>query len=921
MGGGGGGGTTNNGTGTPAAGLASSGAAGGGIVMLRAGSMTGSATFNANGSSGNNSVINDGSGGGGAGGVVLISAGSGMGGVTINVKGGTGGSNLLTGGSTVTPHGPGGGGGGGYAITSAAAASCSTAAGVNGVTYNNGVPFGAYGSSSGSAGSCTTSASLASSIPGAALGAGPCASALNHYAISHSGTGITCEAEPVIFTAHNNSHARIDAGGKTISISTSTSTGTWMASDGTCSTICYDAAGTAKASCGNTPTYTPVGTSTGLASYLFATGESGIRLCLKQNSPGSLNINVSDGTASEATGTASAEAAPGADPNLVFSNTGIRIYADGNVDTIASQIAGVRNDDATNYPGTPQVLTVRALKSGETTPARCVPLLKSVKQTLQFAYRCESNPSTCSGSLAKGLEVNGTAVTGVNAGTTPAPADGLSVTFDANGYGSINLKYFDVGNISLWAQATSLEDSTTGSTFAVVTGNSNTFAVKPYDFGVIACTGASPCTTVNASPTDGSGSLFAKAGATFKATVTARALGGSTVYSFGRCDSAGGTSCTAASESVNLSSALVAPFGGAAGTLGGTTSANASNFVASSGAYTFTDLKWDEVGVITLKASNANYLSNGLGACTTQTAGERCQGTFGSSGNVGRFYPAQFAISAATLTNACTASTAFTYFGEDGFTTAFTLKAQNLSGSTTANYSGAFAKLGLTTYANYGFTAATLPAGASLSSSATTPSGSWTKGVASVTAKHQISRPTAITGETAITVSAAPFDGEVPAAATASALGSATLRYGRLQLLNAYGSELLALPVSLRAQYWNASAWVTNADDSCTTVTAPTSGAGLTFYAEVAAGAQGNHLSSTETAASVNASGKLASGGAGLKFSRPGSGNSGYVDISIPLAARPWLQFPWGGGGNVDPSGRATFGIYKSRLIYSRENY
>ncbi len=157
------------------------------------------------------------------------------------------------------------------------------------------------------------------------------------------------------------------------------------------------------------------------------------------------------------------------------------------------------------------------------------------------------------------------------------------------------------------------------------------------------------------------------------------------------------------------------------------------------------------------------------------------------------------------------------------------------------------------------------------------------------------------------------------------ALGSTTLRYGRLQLLNAYGSELLNLPLTLRAQYWNGSAWVTNTDDSCTAITAPTSGSGLTFYPEVAAGAPGNHLSAAETTATVNVTGRLASGDAGLRFSRPGAGNSGYVDISIPLAVRPWLQFPWGISAvnptGLNPTGRATFGIYRSRLIYSRENY
>ena len=61
LGGGGGPGATNNATGSPAAGFASSGAAGGVLVMIRAGSITGSAN-DTSGANANNTVANDGSG-------------------------------------------------------------------------------------------------------------------------------------------------------------------------------------------------------------------------------------------------------------------------------------------------------------------------------------------------------------------------------------------------------------------------------------------------------------------------------------------------------------------------------------------------------------------------------------------------------------------------------------------------------------------------------------------------------------------------------------------------------------------------------------------------------------------------------------------------------------------------------------------
>src|SRR6185369_10925183 len=45
-----------------------------------------------------------------------------------------------------------------------------------------------------------------------------------------------------------------------------------------------------------------------------------------------------------------------------------------------------------------------------------------------------------------------------------------------------------------------------------------------------------------------------------------------------------------------------------------------------------------------------------------------------------------------------------------------------------------------------------------------------------------------------------------------------SFRYGMLKLASAYGSEMNNLPVALEAQYWNGSAFVTNAADQCTTL-------------------------------------------------------------------------------------------------------
>jgi hypothetical protein len=306
--------------------------------------------------------------------------------------------------------------------------------------------------------------------------------------------------------------------------------------------------------------------------------------------------------------------------------------------------------------------------------------------------------------------------------------------------------------------------------------------------------------------------------------------------------------------------------------------------------------------------------------------------------SLGRFFPDHFAISSPALTPFCAAANPalpFTYFGQDGFTTTFTMTAQNASNGTTQNYREVFAKFVTAGYGNYGFTAATLPTGSELQASATAPTGSWpssgsSSGIASITARHQVSRPTNPTAETLLTVSAAPTDGEVPASATATAVGSnVRLRYGRLRMQNAYGSELLDLPVPFEAQYWNGTYYVTNTWDSCTVL--PMSSLVMTYNPATLATLDPCKTQVMPTGNPTLAGGKLPGG---LKLTKPGKGHSGSVDLEFNVTNAPVsgsitcvgpassaataANLPWF-GPNI--GGRATFGIYRSPLIYLRENY
>lgn len=156
MGGGGGAGGTNNSGADP---INSSGGAGGGIVIVRAGSMSGSGTVNANGANGQTQPINDGAGGGGAGGsVVLMSVAGGLGTVAVNVRGGLGGDSYLVA-PADSAHAGGGGGAGGVVIRSGGATVSNTGS-ANGITNTTDNPVGgaAHGATAGTGGSNTAPA-------------------------------------------------------------------------------------------------------------------------------------------------------------------------------------------------------------------------------------------------------------------------------------------------------------------------------------------------------------------------------------------------------------------------------------------------------------------------------------------------------------------------------------------------------------------------------------------------------------------------------------------------------------------------------------------------------------------------------------------------------------------------------------------
>ncbi|MBK9441948.1 MAG: hypothetical protein IPN53_11800, partial [Comamonadaceae bacterium] len=162
------------------------------------------------------------------------------------------------------------------------------------------------------------------------------------------------------------------------------------------------------------------------------------------------------------------------------------------------------------------------------------------------------------------------------------------------------------------------------------------------------------------------------------------------------------------------------------------------------------------------------------------------------------------------------------------------------------------------------------------------------------------------------------------------------MRFGRVRLQNAFGSEKLALSVPVQAQYWNGSYFVSNSLDSCTALSVPAaqtlaSGvspagtAGLYFYPVDTAANGKNKLTSTDTVPTLAS--PLTAGQSTLQF--PAPQKPGWLDLILDVP--DYLKYNWGNcsGQGTDalpndfPCARATFGIFgtNSPILYRRENY
>lgn len=510
-----------------------------------------------------------------------------------------------------------------------------------------------------------------------------------------------------------------------------------------------------------------------------------------------------------------------------------------------------------------QSFTIKAVKKADNSAA-CVPLFANTSKTLTFtcAY---SNPA--SGTLP--VRVGGKALNSTGNAATACDVTGqaVSLSFDGTGVATSTAQYADVGRMTLNAQLVS---------GGITQSGTDTFIAAPASFGFSGIT-AAPI----------------KAGTNFSATLTARNNANATTPNFGQE--------SPTKEGVTISFTRYAPTG---------TGAQNGNFTGSVGTFTngvatASNLNWSEVGSIDLVAT----LTSGsyLGSVLTAT------GSTGTTGAVGRFIPDHFDV---TVTQGCS-SGGFTYSGQP-----LTVKITAMNGRSTPgktlNYDGS-----ANTTPNFSKSVALseLNGVAGSLTPASVAQSAFSAGEATVTPAYSFTvNPTA-----PATIKLRGVDTDA-VSSSGYAEGTANIRSGRLRLSNAYGSELLSLPVPLEVQYWTVSGFYTrNTDDSCTVI--PMSSVIMGNYLGA--------LNACETRITPVGSQTLAAGrlpGNGLVLTAPGVNNSGSVDLTLNTGTTASgntcvavAQAPATASGLVwlgpNPMARATFGIYRSRLIYGRENY
>lgn len=570
------------------------------------------------------------------------------------------------------------------------------------------------------------------------------------------------------------------------------------------------------------------------------------------------------------------------------------------------------------------------------------------------AYEAASNTTVSVGAVATSL----------------AAAVTRDVYFDAGGIGRFDLNYDNVGEFRLfaeWQPTTAYENPPPSGTPVLMSGNDN-FIVAPYRYDIVPMVSAVPISS-------------AAGGSAFDVTVTAQALCGKVNWGYA-CPGASiyttatdfaGSAASAVTLKVdaaglNNTPALWCTSATATCPNDETTAPSVANTDFSAGIATLLNLHWSEAGPAVLTAEAA-YLGSA---------------TLSNTGNTIASYPSRFGASGSVTSDA---GATFLYYGQPGLDFAQTIAAEvprpDLTYRTAQNYAaGVYGGVLATVVSQSTVGATALNACTDTTCVASVTNGAssctWAAGICQVLASDasfpRAAAP-AVPQTVAFSVQITDTENKVASCVKSSTptnctgapnvfsadYGSIELRYGRIRLQNAFGSEKLPLAVPMIAEFWTANGWVTNTLDNTTQWLTAVSNAGAlantyspapyasntdaqacygnclnetsanpavtaTQWADVGGTLLIDNITSANSASPILATSSapvfparapdsttLAGGMLALAMSAPGT-RTGSFDLTMVVP--PWLQL-----NGAYPRAKVAFGIYggSNRFIYRRE--
>lgn len=727
---------------------------------------------------------------------------------------------------------------------------------------------------------------------------------VDHYAIYHAGSGVNCEATTVTIGAHNNADLGVDAQGRQITITATSSSPGWLSSHASFSL--------------ETGTGSFAVTGPGEAEYTFGLNESVVEVALANTSVADIDIDITDLEPGITDNEGSSE-----DPLLSFSAAGIQFYndtdGDGNADAPGTLISPIVSGNVSGQ------YILRAVQTNNSSGA-CEAGVAG-NQSVLIGYEC-TDPSTCV--RTQDAEINNNVINENDSGASPISYATTPLFFDADGEAAFSIEYFDVGEIRLHAQ---LDVAVVGGGGSItINGTSDELTFTP---ATITITDISDNSGQPNPGTTTSGSGFIPADTPFSITLEVRNSVGGLTPNFGNESSPERLTVT--------TNSLIMP---SSGDLPGLTSG--ANFLSTGtgGEFLNSTVRWAEAGTITIQAEilDQNYLGHG----NVQSA---------ISGNVGRFYPSLFVLLTHTTSNSCP-SGGFSYMSDALFTytpinTNYSVEAASSGLNRLLNYDDNFP------VSSFVYMAEDQNNGSDLSNRWSGPSASWVDGVYDITSTANSGFSRAATGTpeqpsgpySSLQIGIQPippldptdFDAvdynmnattssDCVAAGNCNAISIGTALnfiYGRLSIEDQFGPETSQINVPLQIEYWDQNQFLLNTFDNCTSL----SMADIAFESQTL----DTDSNRTVTVGGGNSTGTFNSftpgvtlaftgGEAGLSFSPPGANNVGSIDIDIDLSNYPWLRHDWDQSGDASndsdlPTATVQFGRYRGhdRVIFWNE--